>query len=63
MNPKNFKDILPFYRSFKQYCDKAALFDNENGFVEVAEYTNGELISKGDYRPGWLLDLVEVLEK
>ena len=45
------------------YCDEVALFDNENGFVEVAEYTNGELISKGDYRPGWLLDLVEVLEK
>ena len=23
------------------YCDEVALFDNENGFVEVAEYTNG----------------------
>lgn len=45
------------------YCDEVALFDNENGFVEVAEYTNGELISKGNYRPSWLLELAEVLEK
>ena len=40
-----------------------ALFDNENGFGEVAEYTNGELIFKGNYRPGWLLELAKVLEK
>lgn len=45
------------------YCDEVALFDNENGFVEVAEYTNGELIFKGNYRPVWLLELAKVLEK
>ncbi|MFR8067571.1 MAG: zeta toxin family protein, partial [Acutalibacter sp.] len=26
------------------YCDEARFFDNDNGFVEVAEYRNGELI-------------------
>lgn len=36
------------------YCDEAVFFDNENGFVEVAEYRNGELLCKGEYRPrGW----------
>ena len=39
------------------YCDEAHLFDNENGFIEVAEYKNGELICKGDYKPAWLLEL------
>ena len=45
------------------YCNEVRFFDNENGFVEIAEYANGELISKGNYRPGWLLELVEILEK
>ena len=42
------------------YCDEAYLFDNENGFVEVGEYRNGEIIVKGDYRPFWLCKLLEV---
>ena len=28
------------------YCDEARFFDNDNGFVEVAEYRNGELIPR-----------------
>lgn len=44
------------------YCDEVTLFDNENGFVEVAEYTNGELIVKGDYKPQWLQELKKDLE-
>ena len=45
------------------YCDKTLLFDNENGFVEVGEYKNGELIPKGDYRPVWLSELRDYLRK
>lgn len=37
-------------------CNEAQFFDNENGFVEVAEYKNGELILKGDYKPRWIID-------
>ena len=44
------KKILP-------YCGEAALFDNDNGFAEVAEYRNGALIAKGDYSPAWLEEL------
>ena len=50
---KRFNDltkILP-------YCDEAYLYDNENGFVEVGEYKNGDLITKGEYRPRWLCEL------
>lgn len=46
------------------YCDEAVFFDNDNGFVEVAEYDNGEVIPKGDYRPIWLSDLrMEIIQR
>ena len=25
------------------YCDEAVFFDNDNGFVEIANYRNGEI--------------------
>ncbi len=43
------------------YCDQAEFYDNDNGFVKVAEYRNGELLFVGDSRPGWLLELKEYL--
>ena len=43
------------------YCDEAHFFDNNNGFVEVAEYKNGELIFKGDFRPDWISQLADYL--
>ena len=48
------KRILP-------YCDEAIFFDNENGFVEVAEYKNGEILLKGSYKPDWIAQLKESL--
>ena len=44
------------------YCDKAIFYDNNNGFVEVATYRNGELILEGDHRPRWILELLEYLK-
>lgn len=43
------------------YCDEAHFFDNDNGFVEVAAYKNGELILLGDLRPRWVLELQRYL--
>ena len=37
--------------------------DNNNGFVEVAEYQNGQLLLKGSYRPQWIVDLAGYLEQ
>lgn len=45
------------------YCDEVTLFDNDNGFIEVAEYVNGELLPKGDYRPSWLRELLGIMDK
>lgn len=43
------------------YCDEADFFDNDNGFVEVAEYRNGELLAKGSHLPDWLNELQDRL--
>ena len=39
------------------YCDEAEFYDNDNGFVKVAEYRNGELRPVGQLRPKWLEEL------
>jgi predicted ABC-type ATPase len=44
------------------YCDEARFFDNDNGFVEVAEYVNGELLQKGDKLSLWCKELAEYLK-
>ena len=45
------------------YCDEARFFDNDNGFEEVAEYRNGELIQKGSKQPRWVQELAEYLNR
>lgn len=45
------------------YVDEAVLYDNENGFVAIAEYKNGELVTRGEYTPDWLKDLQRHLRK
>lgn len=47
--------VLPF-------CDEAAFYDNDNGFVQVAVYRNGELILEGSYRPAWILELANYFD-
>ena len=45
------------------YCDEAEFYDNDNGFVLVAEYRNGELLPVGDKRPAWLLELIATINQ
>lgn len=45
------------------YCDEVKFYDNENRFDNIAEYRNGEIIFKSDYKPNWLTDLQEQLEQ
>ena len=47
--------ILPF-------CDEVKFYDNENRFDNIAEYRNGEIIYKSDYKPLWLSELQEQLD-
>lgn len=56
---KRFEDLI----AVLPYCNEVRLYDNENGFVEKAEYKNGMLIIKGRNIPDWLNELQEKLER
>ena len=49
-------------RAVLPYCDEAAFYDNDNGFVEIAAYRNGDLILEGELRPRWIMELAEYLK-
>ena len=44
------------------YCDEVGFFDNDNGFIEIAEYKNGELFIKTNEPSQWILELKDYLE-
>ena len=50
---RRFSDVVKIL----PYCDEARFFDNDNGFVEVAEYRNGELFPRVADPPRWLREL------
>lgn len=54
---KRFEDLT----TILQYCDEATFYDNENGFVAVAEYKNGEILQIGNLKPEWLNELLEYM--
>lgn len=39
------------------YCDEATFFDNDNGFMEVGSYKNGDIHRTGEYDPTWFSEL------
>ena len=43
------------------FCNEVQFYDNENGFVKVAEYNNGALVVKGEYAPDWIKRLAAYL--
>ncbi len=45
------------------YCDQAEFYDNDNGFVLVGEYRNGELLLVGDHQPRWIMELRDHLKE
>lgn len=52
---KRFDDLL----TVLPYCNEATFYDNDNGFVTVAKYKNGELQTIGHHQPQWLQELIE----
>lgn len=46
---KDLSDIVP-------YCDKVVFYDNENGFVKVAEINNGKFDYTNGYHPDWIIE-------
>lgn len=60
---RRFEGRWPAVAKVLPYCDEAHFFDNDNGFVEVAEFKNGEVILKGNHRPSWVIELQNYLQK
>ena len=54
---RRFSDRFEAVKKVLPYCDEAEFYDNDNGFVKVAEYRKGELLCVGDARPAWLVEL------
>ncbi len=52
---KRFDDLL----AILPYCNEATFYDNNNGFVTVAKYKNGEIEPIGQNRPKWFEELLE----
>lgn len=52
---KRFEDLLRVL----PYCNEATFYDNDNGFVTVAKYKNGEMQPIGSKHPKWLTELME----
>ena len=44
------------------YYDKAEFYDNDNSFVKIAEYHNGEFRTIDMRSPNWILDLQNYLK-
>lgn len=44
------------------YCDEVHFFDNENGFVFVGEYKNGNFVKLVDCPPQWVINLKKYTE-
>lgn len=53
---KRFDDLL----AVLLYCDEAFFFDNENGFVECAEWKNAKFFVKVSNPPKWLAELMKI---
>ena len=51
---KRFEDLL----AVLPYCNEATFYDNDNGFVTVARYKNGEILPIGSTQPKWLAELL-----
>jgi len=55
---KRFEDLI----AVLPHCNEATFYDNDNGFVTVAKYKNGELIPIGKNQPDWLKELIEKID-
>lgn len=42
-------------------CDEVIFYDNENGFVKVAEIKNNTFNYTNDYRPNWIEKVEQIV--
>lgn len=44
-------------------CDRIVFYDNENGFVKVAEITNNKFRYSNGYKPNWIVEVQNHLKE
>jgi len=54
---RRFSKRFQSLKSVLNYCDEAIFYDNENGFVKVAEIKNNNFRYINSYRPEWIVEL------
>ena len=42
-------------------CDEVVFYDNENGFVKVAEIKNNTFYYTNGYRPDWIMEVEQIV--
>jgi len=45
------------------YCNEANFFDNENGFVSIAEYKNKKWSQLAEALPEWMVSFLEYIKE
>jgi predicted ABC-type ATPase len=58
---RRYSERFPSLARILPYCDEVKFYDNENQFCNVAEFRNGELTYKSDYKPQWITEFQEYL--
>lgn len=58
---RRFKNRIESLRKVIPFCDKVVFYDNENGFVKVAEIVNNKFNYANGMRPQWLEEIKENL--
>lgn len=59
---RRFSSRVPALQSVLPYCDEVCFFSNDNGFVQVGEYRNGEIICFPT-SPTWMHQLAEAINQ
>lgn len=59
---RRFNNRLNSLKKVIPYCDKVIFYDNENGFVKVAEVVNNKFNYTNGYRPDWIVEFKNGLD-
>ncbi len=58
---RRFKNRFESLKKVIPLCDEVIFYDNENGFVKVAEIKNNKFTYTNGYRPQWIIDYFQNL--
>ena len=59
---RRFKNRFESLKKVIPLCDEVIFYDDENGFIKVAEITNNKFSYSNGYRPQWIVELNEILD-